>query len=118
MTQVCEFQIPRRSIVFPSHETLSALRLHILKPTVILSILSALALIAFYIHAVVESNPYQSRATSALVEGILLLIMVVWYIWIQRREAKLTATEMVSRIQSIVEDVRVHGVNQKQVHDA
>ncbi|KAJ3045042.1 hypothetical protein HK097_001311 [Rhizophlyctis rosea] len=91
-----------------------SLRLHILKPTIIVSILSALGLIAFYVHAVVESDPYQSRATSALVEGILLLIMVVWDIWIQRREAKLTATEMVSRIQSIIEDVRVHGINQKQ----
>ncbi|KAJ3296230.1 hypothetical protein HK104_001843 [Borealophlyctis nickersoniae] len=80
----------------------------------IVTLVLALALIAYYVHAVIVSSPYQHRATGALVEGCLLIAIVLWNIWLHRREARLTATEMVMRIQSIVDEVRQNGINHKQ----
>ncbi|KAI8915014.1 hypothetical protein DFJ77DRAFT_43795 [Powellomyces hirtus] len=86
----------------------------IVKQSTILTAIAAAGLIAFFITAMVQSSPYQWRATGALVEAGFLLVLLVWNIWLQIREARLTTMEMSMRIQSIVEPLRKYGLSKKQ----
>ncbi|TPX71870.1 hypothetical protein SpCBS45565_g00930 [Spizellomyces sp. 'palustris'] len=85
----------------------------IFKQSTVFSALSALGLIAFFVYARLESSPYQWRATASLVEAVLLLAALVWNVWLQMREWRLTSMEMSMRIQSIVEPLRKYGHSRK-----
>ncbi|KAI9090541.1 hypothetical protein DFS34DRAFT_653986 [Phlyctochytrium arcticum] len=85
----------------------------VLRQSNICAVLFALGLVAFFAFSKVRSDPYQWRATGALVEAGLLLLAVTWNIWLQIREWRLTALEMSMRIQSIIEPMREFGLSRR-----
>ncbi|KAJ3021631.1 hypothetical protein HKX48_008112 [Thoreauomyces humboldtii] len=94
-------------------EATDAVTTTMVKQSTIVTVVAGLGLVAFFISVKIQSSPYQWRATGALVEAFLLLLALVWNMWLQVRESRLTAMEMSMRIQSIVEPLRKYGLSRK-----
>ncbi|EGF79461.1 hypothetical protein BATDEDRAFT_25815 [Batrachochytrium dendrobatidis JAM81] len=99
----------RRNIV-----SLSPLRKYLLRSDVLLAIIFAIGLVGFYIFSLFSSVPFQSRATGALLEGLLIITAVAFNCWLHVREIKLALLEMSSRLQNTLEQVRKYGIDDSQ----
>ena len=58
---------------------------------------------------------YPYRATGALVEGLLLLMVLAWNGYLYYWELKLTQTEMKQRLQLILDKLKGPGMTYKHV---
>ncbi|KAI9008463.1 hypothetical protein CLU79DRAFT_512000 [Phycomyces nitens] len=86
----------------------------VVRPEMIMSIFTAVALLAFYITGHIKGDPYQYRVTGALVEAILILAMSGWNWYICRREQHLTDCEMTDRAATIISALERSGMNMVQ----
>ncbi|KAL2913414.1 hypothetical protein HK105_207026 [Polyrhizophydium stewartii] len=89
----------------------NALQKYLLRADVLLTVLFALGLVGFYGFVRARNGPFQWRATGALAEGVILLLVVALNCWLHVREIHLAALEMSSRIQNTVELVRKNGIS-------
>ncbi|KAI9207507.1 uncharacterized protein BJ171DRAFT_276649 [Polychytrium aggregatum] len=85
----------------------------LLSPDKAIAVLCALILVAFYISALLLSNPYQGRASWALFEAGILLLFLLWNIWLFRREQRLTSHEMTTRLQAIADQLQTLTINDR-----
>lgn len=83
-------------------------------PAMLLSGVSGLGLLAFYIAGYFKSEPYQFRVTGLLVEALLLLSMTAWNGYIFYREQVLAYREMTDRASTIVGALERSGMNMVQ----
>ena|SRR6266498_1677933 len=85
----------------------------------ILTILSFIFLFAFCIFGMIkseESDTYQIRFTTILIEAILLLLMFIFNIFIYTNEKKLGLNEVNQRAQNIIDQLKQSGMNTIQVY--
>ncbi|KAI9014158.1 hypothetical protein DFJ74DRAFT_681622 [Hyaloraphidium curvatum] len=78
------------------------------------SILSGLALVAFFVYGLLLSNPYQYRITGALIEGIWILASVACNFALYLREERLTSVELHDRTVALIEKLKDSGMNMIQ----
>ncbi|KAF1803269.1 hypothetical protein FB192DRAFT_1075853 [Mucor lusitanicus] len=83
-------------------------------PSMLLSGISGLALLAFYVAGYFKSEPYQFRVTGLLVEALLLLSMTAWNGYIFYREQVLAYREMTDRASTIIGALERSGMNMVQ----
>lgn len=81
----------------------------------LLSLVTALSILTFYIAGYYKSDPYQYRVTGALVEALLILVMVAWNGYLYQREQKMTLYEMTTRATTIIDALERSGMNMVQV---
>ncbi|KAI8645616.1 hypothetical protein BD408DRAFT_360915 [Parasitella parasitica] len=86
----------------------------LLNPAMILSGLSGIGLLAFYIAGYLKSEPYQFRITGLLVEALLLLSITAWNGYIFYREQVLAYREMTDRASTIIGALERSGMNMVQ----
>ncbi|KAL9541791.1 hypothetical protein PS6_010137 [Mucor atramentarius] len=83
-------------------------------PAMVLSGVSGLGLLAFYIAGYFKSEPYQFRVTGLLVEALLLLSITAWNGYIFYREQVLAYREMTDRASTIIGALERSGMNMVQ----
>lgn len=81
----------------------------------LLSLVTALSILTFYIAGYYKSDPYQYRVTGALVEALLILAMAAWNGYLYQREQKMTLYEMTTRATTIIDALERSGMNMVQV---
>ncbi|KAL1926772.1 hypothetical protein VTP01DRAFT_5418 [Rhizomucor pusillus] len=86
----------------------------LLKPWMLLSLVTALSILTFYIAGYYKSDPYQYRVTGALVEALLILAMAAWNGYLYQREQKMTLYEMTTRATTIIDALERSGMNMVQ----
>ncbi|CEP15135.1 hypothetical protein [Parasitella parasitica] len=89
-------------------------RTFLLNPAMVLSGLSGIGLLAFYIAGYFKSEPYQFRVTGLLVEALLLLSITAWNGYIFYREQVLAYREMTDRASTIIGALERSGMNMVQ----
>lgn len=87
----------------------------LLKPWMLLGLVTGLSILAYYIAGYYKSDPYQFRVTGALVEALLILAMVAWNGYLYQREQKMTLYEMTTRATTIIDALERSGMNMVQV---
>src|SRR5436190_15272378 len=84
-------------------------------PDSVLSILSFIILIAFYIFGTIKNNPYQIHLTTILIEAILILLIFIFNGFIYTRERKFGMNEINKRAQNIIDQLKRSGLDTIQV---
>ena len=88
---------------------------YLVSPDSILTILSSILLIAFYIFGTIKSDPYQIHLTTILIEAILILLIFIFNGFIYARERKFGMNEINKRAQSIIDELKQNGMDIIQV---
>ncbi|KAG9296240.1 hypothetical protein G9A89_014832 [Geosiphon pyriformis] len=89
-------------------------RAFLTRPDSLLTLLSSILLIAFYIYGNFNSSPYQFRLNSILCEAFLIVAMLIWNSLLYAREMKLTTNEISDRAENIIEQFKMSGMNVMQ----
>jgi len=90
---------------------------YIWTPFGIFSVFSALILVSFFVYALLVSDPFQHRATGALVEGIWILVIVGLNLALYVREDSLQSAELLDRAVGLIEKLKDAGMNMIQVSE-
>ncbi|TPX40139.1 hypothetical protein SeMB42_g06136 [Synchytrium endobioticum] len=87
---------------------------YLLRPDHIVTYLSILGLLADFVCSRISGSTYISRDAAVLVEAILLAWVATWNVYMWSREIHLTVEEMRTRVQRLVDELKVYGISQKQ----
>lgn len=83
-------------------------------PFGIVTILCALALVAFFVFGLLLSQPFQHRVTGNLVEAIWISVFVAWNFVLYQRELSLEAHELLDRAECLIDKLKDAGMNMIQ----